>query len=365
MDPETRRDHLQSLLKLLSVIAFVYLFLLSINLMGEGFKLLGEGFVKDLLKTTSNPFAGLMIGVLVTSIIQSSSTTTSITVGLVAGGMLELQNAIPIIMGANIGTTITNTIVSLGHITRKDEFERALTASIVHDFFNVFAVMLFFPLEMKFHFIQYLSKWLENIFAHMGGAKLFNPLKFIVKPAVDNMVEILRDPVIIIVIALVILFFSLAYIVKIMRKLVFTKIEGFLNNYLFSSDFTSFGLGVVFTAFVQSSSVTTSLIVPLVGANFLTVRKIFPYTLGANIGTTITALLAALSTQNDVALRVAFAHLIFNIFGIVVFYPLRILPIKSAQVFAKLMVKSKKHMIALIAMYILLHVIPVIFIFFL
>ena len=137
----------------LFIILTIYVFLLSIKLLGHSFKLFGQDFAETLLIMTSNPFAGLMIGIVATSLIQSSSTTTSIVVGLVAGGALTLDNAIPIIMGANIGTTITNTLVSMGHITRRVEFQRAFSASVVHDFFNICAVILFFPIEINFHII--------------------------------------------------------------------------------------------------------------------------------------------------------------------------------------------------------------------
>ncbi len=120
-------------------LALLYLFFSSIELMSTAFKMSGAGLADQLLNTASDPVAGLLIGFLATSMIQSSSTTTTIVVGLVASGALTIQLAVPIIMGANIGTTTTNTIVSMGHVTRPAEFERAFAASTVHDFFNVFA----------------------------------------------------------------------------------------------------------------------------------------------------------------------------------------------------------------------------------
>ena len=115
--------------------------------MGTSLKMFGKGMAESLIKTTSNPLVGLFIGILATSIIQSSSSTTSIVVGLVAGGALNVANAIPIVMGANIGTSVTNLLVSVTQVKRSDEFERALSAAIVHDFFNVLAVIVIFPLQ--------------------------------------------------------------------------------------------------------------------------------------------------------------------------------------------------------------------------
>ena len=153
MSSETR----EKLIKALAIIISIYLFLLSIKLLGHSFKLFGKEFAESMLQMTSNPFTGLIIGIVSTSIIQSSSTTTSIVVGLVAGSVLNLDTAIPIIMGANIGTTITNALVSFGHISRKAEFRRAFSAAIVHDFFNLFSVIVLFPIELNFHLLQVMA----------------------------------------------------------------------------------------------------------------------------------------------------------------------------------------------------------------
>jgi sodium-dependent phosphate cotransporter len=349
---------LKTLGKILLLIVVLYLFILSIQLMGSSFKMMGKGFAETLIRTTSNPVVGLLIGILATSIIQSSSTTTSITVGFVAGGVLTLQGAIPIIMGANIGTTITNTIVSIGHVTRKQEFERAFAAGTVHDFFNILAVIILFPLEMATHILEKSATLLANAFVGIGGIKFLSPLKAITAPVIDWLKHILPVPLLLIGISLVLLFISLIQLVKIMRSLVLTQIEVFLDNYLFKNDMTGFMLGIIITSIVQSSSITTSLIVPLVGAGVLTVRKIFPYTLGANIGTTVTAMMASFATLNPIAITVAFTHLLFNIFGIVIIYPFKKFPIWMAERFAKITAKSKTNTVVFLIVYFVLHIVP-------
>jgi sodium-dependent phosphate cotransporter len=118
------------------------------------------------------------------------------------------------------------------------------------------------------------------------------------------------------------------------------------------------------TAIVQSSSVTTSLIIPLAGAGVISIRQIFPYTMGANIGTTITAILAALATQNHVAVTVAFAHLCFNIFGIIIFYPLKFIPIRLAEYVGEKATVSKRNLIIFVCVYLLLYIIPLLIIIF-
>ena len=356
------------ILKFILIIVSIYVFLLSIKLLGHSFKLFGKGFAESLIIMTSNPLAGLIIGIVSTSLIQSSSTTTSIVVGLVAGGALTLNNAIPIIMGANIGTTITNTLVSMGHISNRIEFKRAFSASIVHDFFNICAVIVFFPLELKFHLIEKTARASESIFAGAGGLKVFNPLKFIIDPVIkiiDFIISFLPyNSIILSILSLILLFSALSFLIKNIRSLVLDKLEIFINKYLFRNDSIGFILGILMTFVVQSSSVTTSLIVPLVGAGLITIRQIFPYTLGANIGTTGTAILAALATQNDIAVTVAFAHLFFNIFGIVIFYPLKIIPIGLAEYVGRKASQSRRNLVSFITIYILIHFIPVVLIIF-
>ena len=335
------RKHLFEFLLFLGVL---YVFFVSIEMMSEAFKLFGKGFANSLMTSTSNPIVGLGIGVLATSLVQSSSATTSILVGLVAAGGLSITNAIPMVMGANIGTTVTNTIVSVGHINRRQEFSRALAGATVHDFFNILAVLVFLPLERIFHFIERSATFLSSTFDSAGGLKFVSPLKAIVKPTAHLVVDLLKHVIsspawasslLILVCALVILFTALKFMVTLMKKLIIGRVENLLHQYLFSSPFTSLLLGLTITSIIQSSSATTSLIVPIVGAGILNVDQIFPYVLGTNIGTTITALMASLVTKSPAALTVAFAHLLFNVSGTLVFYPIRRIPISIARAFGK------------------------------
>jgi sodium-dependent phosphate cotransporter len=352
------------IIKSISIILSIYFFLLSIKLLGHSFKLFGAEFAEMLITMTSNPFMGLFIGIVATSLIQSSSTTTSIVVGLVAGDALTLGNAIPIIMGANIGTTVTNTLVSMGHITNRIEFKRAFSAGIIHDIFNVSSVIVLFPIELKFHIIGNTATLLEENFAGVGGMRLFNPLKLLLDPAV-NAIDYLFSfipyaPLILMILSLIIMFISLTSIVKIIRSVVLDRVEVIINQFLFRNDILGFTLGLLITFVVQSSSVTTSLIIPLAGAGLITLRQIFPYTLGANIGTTGTAILAALATQNPVAVTVAFAHLCFNTYGIIIFYPLKFIPIKLAGYIGTKASQSKRNIIIFVCIYLLLYLIPLI-----
>lgn len=329
--------------------------------MGCSLRMMGRGFAETLIRTTYNPLVGLLIGILTTSIIQSSSTTTSITVGCVAGGVLTLQGAIPIIMGANIGTTITNILVSIAHVTRKQEFQRAFAAATVHDIFNVLAVLVLFPIEITFHLIEKTAGLLSNAFVGVGGIKFFSPLKLITEPIVNLVQKIIPSPIIILVAALALLFFSLFRMVKGMHSLMISRMEVFLDKYLFKNDRNAFLLGLILTATIQSSSITTSLVVPLAAARVLTVRKIFPYALGANLGTTVTAIMASLVTLNPIAVTTAFSHLLFNALGITIFFPLKKLPIWLAESLSKVTCKSRKNSIIILSAYFSLHVILLVY----
>ena len=160
---ETTKSPLNKVLEWLGVIALVYLLITAVSLIGSGFKTATGEQAEELFAFATNPFAGLIVGTIGTALIQSSSTVSSIIVGLVAGG-LPVTVAVPMIMGSNIGTTITNTLVSLGHIRSQEEFRKAFAAATIHDFFNLISVFIFLPLEITTHCLEksalFLSKFL-------------------------------------------------------------------------------------------------------------------------------------------------------------------------------------------------------------
>ncbi len=350
---------LSTLLKIVLVLSLLYIFLLGIKFTGTSFKLFGQDFAENLISMYSNPFCGLFTGILVTSIIQSSSTTTSLIVGLAGSGVLPIEAAIPMVMGANMGTTITNVLVSLTFITRKEDFRRAFTAATMHDFFNIFTILVFFPLEMTFHIIEKSALFLTDVFQGVGGVTFTSPLKLVIDPVARGFQHFLADTfgvsdvvvgIVMLVMAIALVIFSLIYLVKTMRSLVINTTERVIDKYIFRNIFTAFMLGMLLTAVVQSSSVTTSMIVPLVAAGFLALDRAYPFTLGANIGTTITAILASLATISSdngasvttIGLTVALSHLVFNIYGTIIFLPLRKIPIYCATRLGNVAAESKK-----------------------
>jgi len=313
---------------LLALVLLLYAFFLGLDLMGLSFKLFGKGLAEELIARTSNPFVGLLIGVLATTLVQSSSTTTTLVVGLVAAGALNIEGAVPIIMGANIGTSVTNTLVSLAHITRREEFRRAFAGATIHDFFNWLTVALVLPLELAFGYLSGVARALEKVLEGSGGIRLLDPLKLIVRPVAHWIVELTgKSGFLTLGIGVFLLFLALRYLVKVLKTMLSQRFEAMLHRTLFASPLAAIAAGTVMTVMVQSSSITTSVIVPLIGAGIISLEQAFPFTIGANIGTTVTAILAALATGNAAAITVAIAHLMFNVTGTVAIYPLR--PIRA------------------------------------
>lgn len=356
-------------LKTVGIFSALYLFLVGIAGMSSSIKNMGEEFAETVLTTTSDPFIALFIGIFSTVLFQSSSTTTSLIVGMVSSGTLTISSSIPMIMGANIGTTVTNTIVSIGHINKGTEFKRAFAASTVHDFFNILSVLIIFPIEIIFHPLQKTSEWFAlQLFGKIENIEVLqakSPIKIAVKSGAKFIQKFTFDnDIIYLSLSVFITFLMLYSIVKLLKSLVLKKIEGFFDQYIFNTAIKALIFGVLITIMVQSSSITTSLVVPLAGAGVLSLRQIFPFTLGANIGTTVTALLAAI-TGTVSALVAAFSHLLFNVVGILIIYTipfLRNIPLSLAENISEIAV-SKKY-IPLVYLFIIFVLIPLCIIYF-
>ncbi len=344
----------KNLLRWANLVFMLYLLLLAVSIVGSGFKLATGEQAKVLFEFASHPVAGLMIGLVATALIQSSSTVTSIIVGLVAGG-LPVETAIPMVMGANIGTTVTNTLVSLGHVRCKQEFKRAFASATIHDFFNLLAVVIFLPLEMMFGIFEKISHWLVSPMLATGDVsiKSFNFIKPLTSPVVSTLKDSLSSfshvvgGVILIAIGIATIFIAITFMGKLMKKLMVGRAKNVLQNAIGKGPIHGILSGSIVTILVQSSSTTTSLMVPLVGTGVLKVRDVYPFTLGANIGTCITALLAATAVTGEYAifaLQIALVHLTFNLFATIFIFGipfLRELPIKGADLISDMAMKNK------------------------
>ena len=368
----------------IGIAACVYGILVAVGMVGAGFKwgTGGKDGARELFEFATNPFTALLVGMLSTALVQSSSTVTSVIVGLAAGG-LPIEAAIPMIMGANIGTTITNTIVSLGHAGKKKEFKRAFAAATVHDFFNVFAVVIFLPLELLTGFLAKVSAYFSGML--VGGDSMsikgFNFIKPITKPVIKEIKSFLNglpidDKVAAVVLALLgvaLIFVSILVIGKLLKVVMVGRAKAGLHAAVGRGPLSGITSGALVTVAVQSSSTTTSLIVPLAGTGVFKLKEIYPFTLGANIGTTITAILAATAISGDgalAAMQIALVHFTYNLTAVLFIFglpsvlniaKLRDLPINCAEWLAE--IAADRKLVALAYLALVFFVVPAVLIF--
>lgn len=340
-------------LRSLIVLALIYLFLVGVSSLESGIKVMGADTQERLFSSVSNPIAGLFVGLLGTVLVQSSSASTSVIVGLVASGALGFDQAVPMIMGANLGTTVTNTLVSLGHVRQSNEFRRALAAATVHDFFNVMAVAVLLPVELITGRLSWLAIQTADLLVGSGGSEWKSPVKAWVKHPVGWLKDGLGGlgladnglGVAMVVVGLCVVIASLIAITKNMKTLIAARLERSMNRVLArGGGVVAILVGVMVTIAVQSSSITTSILIPMSAAGVISLRNAYPVTLGANVGTTITALLAALASSGSDALTIALVHTWFNVIGIAVLFGipfLRPLPIRAAETLASIAVQRR------------------------
>ncbi len=347
------RHHFGWLPRLALFLLMLFMFLTAIELFGIAVKLFGAESARDLFSGLQNPFAGLAVGILATVMVQSSSVTTSTIVAMVGSGQLPLAYAVPMVMGANIGTSITCALVSLGHIAHGAAFRRAFAGATVHDMFNLLTVILLLPLEMATGFLRHGAEWLVKILP-LGGsdASFHSPIKTSVKWAAGRVEAFLGQVLglnggwlatLMLAIGLAAIMVSLVVITKNMKVLMADRIEEWLNRVLRRRGVLGILIGALITTAVQSSSITTSLLIPMFGAGVLSLEAGFPIMLGANIGTTVTAILASTVT-GPAGLTIAMVHLLFNLSGTLLFYPvrrLRMIPIHMAQRLADAAVRNR------------------------
>ncbi|MDE0094345.1 MAG: Na/Pi symporter [Gammaproteobacteria bacterium] len=341
----------QRVIPWLIMLVSVYVLLVAVGAIGVGFRQLcgGKEGVASLFVFATNPFVGLVLAILATALVQSSSTVTSIIVGLVAAG-LPISVAIPMIMGANVGTTVTNTLVSIGHVRRPDEFKNAFAAATIHDFFNLLSILVFLPLELVFGILEKLSGTVTHLIENIetidasgngvikvvvgSGTRLLESLTSFLPEKWAGSVQIVMG------IALILL--SIMFLGNALKSVFVGKAQRFLEAAIGKGPIMGIGSGALVTVLVQSSSTTTSIIVPLAGSGVINLRQVYPFTLGANIGTTITALLAATAITGPthaVAHQIAIAHFLYNTLGVIVIYGipwLRKLPMVCAEWLARI-----------------------------
>ncbi|GLD94047.1 hypothetical protein PINS_up024014 [Pythium insidiosum] len=337
-------------------IASLLLFTIAIKFMGDGFTLAFGCDSKSAFEFAHNPIAGLMVGTITTALIHSSSTVTSITVALVGTGALSIRQAVPIVMGANIGTCVTCIMVAFGQVGDRVRFERAMAAATVHDMYNIWSVIVLFPIELLFRPLEKVSVAMSNATATSGDFK--SPVDFIVKPVVEYFIVVDRKKIeqiaaakavckpgltlikkgtlkdagmsdgavsaIVICIGFVLLVMSLVFLVKMLSKVFLGPTRRIVSRALEFNGYVNILIGTVLTFAVHSSTLVTSTLTPMAGLGVITLEQVYPIVIGANLGTTGTALIAAMVTGKTNSVAIALVHFWFNVWGIFLFYPIPI-----------------------------------------
>ncbi|PMR75348.1 sodium:phosphate symporter [Billgrantia endophytica] len=339
----------------------LYLFLAALNVLGSGLGTFGDDsdFLVRAFAYGANPFIALLAGVLVTMVVQSSSFTTALIVTLVASGEMTLGTAVFAIMGANIGTAVTGVIVALANVRIKSNFRRSFTAALMHDFFNILTVAVVFPIEWFSGMLHdtgrgvftLLAGWVAELIGLEEVARPDSPIKVITAPVVDAAnwlggslgTSLAAQGLLVAGMGMLLMFTALIFMVQNLRGALLRHMDGLFSTYFFRTDLRAYGIGLVSTVLVQSSSITSSLMVPLAGAGVVRIRRVLPFMMGANLGTTFTSVLAATANPVAAAMTVALFHVIFNLTGTAIWYPLRHIPLRMASWYGNLAAKRTRY----------------------
>ncbi|XP_047489248.1 sodium-dependent phosphate transport protein 2B-like isoform X1 [Penaeus chinensis] len=390
--------------KVCTALGLLYMFICSLDFLSASFRLIAGKTTGDVLNNeyVKNPIVGLMIGILVTVLVQSSSTSTSIIVSMVSAGILNVHEAVPMIMGSNIGTSVTNTIVSLTQVGDRNEFRRAFAGATVHDMFNWLTVFTLLTIEIATGLLETMTTAMVADLGWASGGGEVKLLKYLTEPFTKIVIQLDKEVlnawgtgqgelanetslikryckkecieasttapllltqtgasecekvgvphschflfyetsltdsqvgIILLISSLLILCTALVFIVKILNSMMKGKMAMIIKKTInadipyvpWLTGYIAILVGAVMTFLVQSSSIFTSTLTPLIGIGVISVERSYPLTLGSNIGTTTTALLAAMAGEGQglvSAIQIALVHLFFNIFGILLFYPI-------------------------------------------
>ncbi len=315
-------------------LALLFAFLVGIRGLSVAFSGFGHGVAQAVFTSVGNPLVALAVGLLATSIVQSSSVSTSMIVAFVAapGSGLPVQSAIAMVMGANIGTTVTNSIVALAYTGRSLEFRRALAAAGCHNIFNLLTASVLFPLELLTGALSTVGGAIADAVASLGGSvQLPNPIGVAtlacISPMESALTSLLPTPelgyAVLLALTGALIYGCVVAVVRLLRGPTGANLKRYTMQRLDKHQSGNVLVGALATAVVQSSSAVTSLLIPLSAAGLLRLRHALALTLGANVGTTLTALVASLAAPAQtasVAIQVASVHLVFNLIGVALVY---------------------------------------------
>jgi len=335
-------------------LAALYFFMVAVKFIGDGFTLALGCDTKGAFDFANNPVAGLMIGTIATALLHSSGTVTSIVVALVGAGGMTIRQGVYVIMGANIGTCVTCIMVAFGQVGDRARFQRAMAAATVHDMYNIWSVFIMFPIEVIFHPLEKMSIAMSN--AKTSSGAFNSPVDTIVNPLTQKLIVVDKKSIykvatgdlfcesnttfvtggafegssmsdttvgaIVVVIGFCILVCALVTLVKMLAKVFLGPTKKLISKLLNYNGYINILVGTLITFTVHSSTVVTSTLTPMAGLGVISLEQVYPLVIGANLGTTGTALLASLVTGKADSVAIALVHFWFNVFGIFLFYPI-------------------------------------------
>lgn len=310
-------------LKIGFLLLITLIFLFALDLATESLKaIVGLNYLRKSFNEVYSPFVALFVGLLATALVQSSTLISSLSVALVASGTLSVQNAVPIVMGANIGTTITCMLVSFGHVMRKKEFRKAISGSMLHVALNIIPAILIFPLEYYWGFLSESAIFFASLLPSGQNSISFRGFHFsqhVTIPLIEAL-HIENYAAIWLGFAVLSVFLCIRLFILTFRKVLINDFMRRVGGVFWAKPWRGFVWGVLITALVHSSTVVTSFLVTLIGSNKLSLRQAFPLMMGANLGTTLTALTASLG-KSEAAMSIALAHFLFNLFSVIFVFP--------------------------------------------
>ncbi|MDO5511692.1 Na/Pi symporter [Corynebacterium sp.] len=320
------------------VLAAIVMMFLAMYLILDGAFALGSPSVSRLFDLATNPVIGLLIGIVATAALQSSTAVTALTVTAVGTGGVSVTVAIPVILGANLGTTITAMIVSFGYLGHRRSFERAFTSASLHTWFNAIFILVFFVLEMAFQPLQRFTSLVSDSVVGDAAtdtgrelASLFAPLidAVGVQGALGTLLPPRAAAVMAIIAGTLIILGAIRLINALLSVLTAATTRTLLERSSGASDALGVLSGALVTMAVNASSVTVSSLLPFTVARTLKMREALAIILGANVGTTLMSLLAALAVPGPMgalAVQAALVHVSFNVVStllVIILPPLR------------------------------------------
>lgn len=306
------------------MILSIYFFISSIVLIKESIGSISQESLRLLVELIDDTTTGVLVGWFGTALIQSSGAFDSIAVTLVSARVLPMTVGVAIIIGAELGTTITTQLVSiLGYLSREKEvFRLSFMVAMIHYWYNLATVLIFLPIEVFFGGFTYIAHEGALLFDRFPGIAAVPSVFDLVTPWVDILLSF-TPPWLGFVSGCTLLILSLRASEKYMSAVFATEVSRSLLQSTFGDPLKSFLVGFVFTLLVPSTSVMVSLLVPLTATRLIGADQyILPYILGANIGTVFDVMVAALVTGNPAAIGVWLVHLTINILGALIFLPL-------------------------------------------